>query len=896
MLLMEPDKEQNGLQIEGNTKQGGVKADISLPAVDLQASLNKLAKPVTDSKNLTFQDLFDLDEIQQIQDAFAKATGVASIITTTDGTPITKPSNFCRLCSDVIRNTKKGLQNCMKSDSQIGRHNPSGPIMQPCLSGGLWDGGASISIGDRHIANWLIGQVRNDQQNDEKMMEYARFIEADEKEFRSALAEVSVMSTEQFAEVCKTLFLMANLMSNIAFQNIQQGALIKQLSETQKSLEESQKGLKEKNLELSRLDTLKDEFLANTSHELRTPLNGIVGLADSLLDGATGDLPEPTMQNLNMIASSGRRLTNLVNDILDFSKLSHKDLQLSLRPVDMHSVADIVLTLTTPLIGKRDIKLENNIGTDELGVYADENRVQQILFNLVGNALKFTRQGNITLSAQKVDGYLCVSITDSGIGIPQEQVEDIFKSFEQGDGSIAREYGGTGLGLTVTKQLVELHGGRIEVKSEVGTGSSFSFTLPVTSEETTPAQGHKISNIVLAHSKTAVVEVEGVTTAKDAQGHGERILIVDDEPVNLQVVSNHLTLQNYNVIPATSGPEALEIIAGDGNIDLILLDLMMPGMSGFDVCRAIRKQSSLNNLPVILLTARNQVKSLVEGFAAGANDYLTKPLSKEELLARVATHLTLKKQVDALQQAHNKLDGRVQERTAQLQATNKELEAFTYSVSHDLRAPLRIIDGFSGILIDEYKDKLTEEGVEFLQNIQQGSREMNALIDGLLALSHSTRGAFKLERLDLTSLTQNIIQTLHIADPQRKINCIVMPGLIADGDSRLIKTCLENLIGNAWKYSSKNANARVEFGVKKENNEIIYIVKDNGAGFDMSYANKLFQPFQRLHQSSEFEGTGIGLATVQRIVQRHSGRVWAESEVGKGATFFFTLAQKGNIS
>ena len=188
-----------------------------------------------------------------------------------DGRPITKPSNFCRLCRDIIRGTDKGLEDCLYSDAVIGRDNPSGPIIRPCLSGGLWDGGSSISVGDKHIANWLIGQVRNETQHVEDMLKYAREIGADEEEFRAALEEVPVMLQEQFQEVGNALFLMANMMSQIAFQNLQQARSIADLKNAQKELQDSQLHLEAMNRELQRVDTLKDEFLANTSHELRVP-------------------------------------------------------------------------------------------------------------------------------------------------------------------------------------------------------------------------------------------------------------------------------------------------------------------------------------------------------------------------------------------------------------------------------------------------------------------------------------------------------------------------------------------------------------------------------------------------------------------------------------------------
>ncbi|MBF0382435.1 MAG: PAS domain-containing protein [Magnetococcales bacterium] len=243
----------------------------------------------------------------------------------------------------------------------------------------------------------------------------------------------------------------------------------------------------------------------------------------------------------------------------------------------------------------------------------------------------------------------------------------------------------------------------------------------------------------------------------------------------------------------------------------------------------------------------------------------------------------------ALQNSHAELENRVKERTRELAHSNKELEAFAYSVSHDLRAPLRSIEGFGQILLDDYHGKMDDEGKQYIKYMQEGCLEMNALIDGILALSRSTRGEIHIEELDLSSLAQNIVQTLHNTEPERKVTTAIMPGLTCKGDSRLIKTCLENLLGNAWKYSSKKPHTQIDFGTKEEDGETIYYIQDNGDGFDMNSVERLFQPFKRLHTNSQFEGNGIGLATVKRIIERHGGRIWAKGEVGIGATFNFTL-------
>lgn len=402
--------------------------------------------------------------------------------------------------------------------------------------------------------------------------------------------------------------------------------------------------LEAKNQALSRLDKLKDEFLANTSHELRTPLNGVIGIAESMLDGATGPLSPAQTYNLSMIVASGRRLANLVNDILDFSKLKHHALDLRLRPVSIHTVTGIVLALLQPLAEKKHLQLINRVGPDLPLVQADETRVQQILHNLAGNAIKFTETGSVTVSAAVQGDMLSVSVTDTGIGIAADKFKTIFQSFEQADASITRQYGGTGLGLSITKQLVELHGGTIQVESTAGKGSTFTFTLPLAKEfAVSPAKGDTPDTVRQVARVWAAMETTPTPSPHELAKNKEfTILVVDDELINVQVLTNYLSLQNYAVAQAFDGFEALEAIE-EVNPDLVLLDIMMPKMSGYEVCQKIREHHPAHELPVVLLTAKNQVADLVAGFEAGANDYLTKPFDKNELLARVKTHLRLAK-------------------------------------------------------------------------------------------------------------------------------------------------------------------------------------------------------------------------------------------------------------
>lgn len=247
-------------------------------------------------------------------------------------------------------------------------------------------------------------------------------------------------------------------------------------------------------------------------------------------------------------------------------------------------------------------------------------------------------------------------------------------------------------------------------------------------------------------------------------------------------------------------------------------------------------------------------------------------------------------QVEAAHQVtRTELEHMVAQRTLELENVNKELEAFSYSVAHDLRAPLRSIDGFSQALLEDYSDKLDEQGKTYLRHVRDSAQQMAQLIDDLLELSRVTRSELRREHIDFSDLARRTLARLQNAQPHRRVEVIVQDGLVAEGDSRLLGVVMENLLGNAWKFTDKKPLARIEFGARSGERPVTYFVHDDGAGFDMAYAYKLFGVFQRLHSAREFEGTGIGLATVQRIIRRHGGRVWAEGEMDRGATFYFTL-------
>ncbi|MGO9834442.1 MAG: response regulator [Polyangiaceae bacterium] len=389
----------------------------------------------------------------------------------------------------------------------------------------------------------------------------------------------------------------------------------------------------------------------------------------------------------------------------------------------------------------------------------------------------------------------------------------------------------------------------------------------------------------------------------------KKILAVDDSPTYLDTVSSVLRAEGFEVALARSGEEALDLLAAQP-VDCILLDLMMPGLGGEATCQRIKGAPGIRDIPVILLTALEDREAMIHGLGAGADDYIAKSGDFTVLKARVLAQIRRKQFEDETRHIREQLLHREVEAaearaarelaetraamTDELRRKNAELETFSYSVSHDLRAPLRAIGGFSRILLEDYSDKVDAVGQDYLRRMNDAADRMGDLIEALLQLSRIGRAELRRGPVDLSRLARDAAKDLSGAlTGSRHVAWEIQDGVVASGDARLLRVVIDNLFGNALKFTSRAEAPVIRFGANRSKGEVVYVVADNGAGFDMAHAHELFAPFRRLHKQDDFPGTGIGLATVYRVIDRHRGKIWAEGEVGRGAKFFWTLPARG---
>jgi len=781
-------------------------------------------------------------------------------------------------------------------------------------------------------------------------------------------------------------------------------------------LERREAELARLNGRLQELDRLKNDFFANISHELRTPLTLILGPLEHRL--AQSGLEPELRQDLERMERNARLLLARVNDLLDLAKLDAGRMGLQLRDSDLAYLVRLEVSRFESLAEERGLDFTAAV-PDALPLRVDPEKVRRLLANLLSNAFKFTPDGGwIRVRLERRAEDVILEVSDSGPGVPEPLRAVVFDRFRQVEGGGDRAKGGTGLGLAIAKEFAELHGGSVALGAAPGGGARFRAVLPFRAPEGGPFQPAEAAG-------PEVPELLDRRPAPDAVLPGARepdapvVLVVEDNP-DMRAFLVSALARSYRVRTAANGAEGLSRALADPP-DLVLSDVMMPGMAGDRMVEELRRHPELDGVPVVLLTAKADEALRVKMLHLGVGDYLFKPFSMDELLARVGAlvaerckGLTARRLQEARFQAALELDAammdnvsmgiylvdgragtilranhglhamfgyapgelagrpvailnasgegvpgevalclsrertwtgevlsrrsdgspfwtlvakaafhhadlgevwvaarqditerkqaerkirslqadlerRVRERTAELEAANGELESFASAVSHDLRAPLRAMSGFSMALVEDLGPRLEEKERIYLEQINQASLKMAALIEGLLHLSRATRGDLRREWVDLSALAGQVRQELVRSEPGRAVTWEVAEGLMAWGDPRLLETLVGNLLGNAWKYTRHTVPATIRLQGEVLGQTARFTVADNGAGFDMAHAAKLYQPFQRLHRQDEFPGLGIGLATVQRIVNRHGGAIEAQAWPGLGASFSFTL-------
>src|SRR5690625_1142555 len=570
------------------------------------------------------------------------------------------------------------------------------------------------------------------------------------------------------------------------------------------------------------------------------------------------------------------------------------------KSVRLYEVCSIVLTICEPLVTHKRIRLINNIAPDKsYVVYADPNRLQQILYNLVGNAIKFTDAGEITVGAKEEESFIRIDVSDTGKGIPAEKIKNIFNEFYQVDDGATRQYEGSGIGLNVTKRLIENHGGQITVHSIEREGSTFSFTIPKYTGERVELEIAPTSQLFV---QPDVNEHNRWLQQMENNEQIATILIADDDLVNLQVLMNQLHLAGYDVITATNGFEVFELIETK-QIDLLILDIMMPKLSGYEVCRQLREKYTILDLPILMLTAKSQLHDQVMAFEIGANDYLTKPCDRHELTTRVKTLVKLSKLNKEIQRMQQSLEEQVEQRTKELQIANRHLKEMAKSrrlllsnIAHDLGTPVTVIHNYLEIL----ETGIIEEGEkdQYLQLAYSKINVLKNLIHDLFNLSILEAKQLNLNKRKVTvdewgeQVRQKIKAEIISANRLVSyVSTVAKNTYIAQIDELRMEQVFSNLIWNAINHTKeKFGKIDIHVTLSHEEDKLIISIADNGSGIEEEMMPFIFERYYKGPVSNEKGGgTGVGLAIVKEIVEAHNGKVWAKSGVKVGTVFFVSL-------
>lgn len=638
--------------------------------------------------------------------------------------------------------------------------------------------------------------------------------------------------------------------------------------------------LQEANKKLRDAEKIKSEFFANVSHELRTPLSLILAPLESLLSNKYGTINSDQTQSLHIVHNNAVRLLQMVNGLLDFAKFEAGKMKVEREPVNISILIHSLLHDFESMTGPKKLTLSHEIENSEKRVLIDRYLFERIFFNLLSNAIKFTPEGGeIKVKAKIEKSILELSVQDTGIGISEEDIKNLFEKFRQAEGSSTRRFEGTGLGLAMVKEFSELLGGSVSVKSNPGKGSIFTVRLSAPFTEEKEKKDHESVGLNLLPRYQ--VRAIGINESKNVNSQMKVLICEDNEELSAYIVS--LLSPTCITKVAKNGEEGWDFV-NTWQPHLVLTDVMMPKKDGIELCRLIKSSASTSKTTVVLLTALTHREAMIKGWEAKADEYLFKPFHPDELVTRIRSLLSIIAE-------RKKSSEDIEKYITQLEQKNKEMEVFSYAISHDLRAPLRSIIGYSAILSEEYNSQLDHEGKRLIDTVISNAKKMTAQLEGLLKLLRFGKENLKMSVFSMEDLVKEVIADIN-QSTQHKAEIIIHPIPSVNVDYGLMTHVLYNLISNAIKYSSGKTAPRVEIGFTETDRGEAFFINDNGTGFDMKYYDKLFGIFQRLHSSEEFEGNGIGLAIVERIISKHGGSVWAHGKVNEGATFYFSLPKK----
>ncbi|MBO6779575.1 MAG: response regulator [Rhodothermales bacterium] len=682
------------------------------------------------------------------------------------------------------------------------------------------------------------------------------------------------------------------------------------LREEKERVEEAKTVIEAQAEKLKELDRFKTKFFSNVSHEFRTPLTMIVGPLENALKGQYGDLSDALRRQSQIMLRNALRLLNLINQLMDLSKLEAGRMPLKAGAKNIVTFMQNLQLTVTALAEKKNIEMPFEAPGRDIELYFEPDKMEKVFYNLLSNALKFTPEGGrVGISIAETDDTVTVTVKDSGKGIPREQLPHVFDRFHQVEGTKSNDIEGTGIGLSLVKEMVLLHGGEVSVDSEVGEWTAFSVTLRKGTEHLQQDQivaeitsrENNLSTVAKLAEGENLVEVED-RHWKTVNLDAPLIMVADDNPDVRSYVSEILETHGYRTVKAFDGQDGLEK-ARIRRPRLILSDVMMPRMDGLELCRAVKADPELKHTPIILLTARATNQSAIDGLDSGADDYLPKPFNTNELLARIANLIRGREEQQKLVVQTEELEKRVDEQVDIILSQRKNYEATILSerdraiaasqlkqnildnVSHEFRTPLTAIMGFAEILAET----TVEEDREFVDTIRENGERLLATLDGILRLANlrSNPEFVERRRTELGTLVEEVLEDVSrehgTTGHTVQFNAGTEPAM-AEINTRAVSTAVENVLENAFKFSPNGGNITVT--VENVARGVQISVSDEGIGIPPDRCEDAFEPFKQVSQglAREYGGVGIGLSVARELVEDHAGTIRLHSQVGEGTT------------